>query len=315
MRKVLASFLLLSTATFGAEVDSFTNRYKPIADSVDLINGKTNELFSEAIDEVNEKSKKGCDEKKLYKYLRKRFRNHYTGMLSPWIIKTDKIERIVTPVTNSIYQDFKWYQAIVPGGIARVFGDPSAALIKVNGVMLGTDKFEHFMGSGFLYYRKNYLKGKGIKEAMKIGWSAETGYMGAVTTGVMAYGDLAANFNGMRFWNHVLLKYNDILGEQYNQGPYVKCEENQWKQVAKVDWRNYIDHAFDEGVNCSKIHTEKMTDQVLARIDTLEKTDGQSYGCPALPYELEKLKDKYGKYSETLLNMDGIVPMKIKKKK
>ena len=50
--------------------------------------------------------------------------------------------------------------------------------------------------------------------------------LGAYGTGVMSYGDLAANFNGMRFWNHILGKRKDILNQDL--GPYVKCKDRKW---------------------------------------------------------------------------------------
>ncbi|MDC1175082.1 hypothetical protein OAT67_06790, partial [Bacteriovoracaceae bacterium] len=303
--------LLTQASLSAAEVDSFTNRFTPIEDSLDLINKKSNEYFQQAMERANKKNK-GCNEKRLYKSLRKYFRNHWTGEFNKWLMDAEEVDRITVSIRDGIYQDFKWYQAIIPGVYARVFRDPSAQLIKVNGVLLGWDKFEHFMGSGYNYFKKNYLKGKGIKEAMKIGYKAETGYMGAQTTGVKSYGDLIANFNGMRFWNHVLQKNDDVLGVEFNEGPYVQCVNDRWVQVKELDWSRYIDHAFDEGVNCSTFKNQKMSDNVEERISILEKndTEGRKYGCPMLPLELEKATVKYGEFSKHLLNLEGHGPFK-----
>lgn len=38
-------------------------------------------------------------------------------------------------------------------------------------------------------------------------------------TGVFSYGDLSAEFNGMRFWNHMLQLRDDILGSEQNLAP------------------------------------------------------------------------------------------------
>ncbi|MCP4912871.1 MAG: hypothetical protein GY909_07110 [Oligoflexia bacterium] len=315
VKTILAvSAISLCTTLSAAEVDSFTDRYVPINDSLEIINNKTNEMFQLGLDRANKKNK-GCNEKRLYKSLRKYFQNQYTGKFNKWMLEAQELDRIDTHVRQSVFQDFKWYQAIVPGGFARVFGDPSAELLKVNGVMLGWDKFEHFMGSGYRYFKKNYLKGKGVKEAMKIGFKAETGYMGAQTTGVKSYGDLTANFNGMRFWNHVLQKNDDILGAQYNEGPYVKCINDRWEQVKEIDWAKYIDHMFDEGVNCSKFKNQKMTDKVEERIAEIERNDkeGRKYSCPILPEELEKAKIKYGNLAKDLINFEGHKAFKEKK--
>lgn len=306
MFKALALTMVLATSAMAAEVDSFTNRYQPLNDSLDIINKKTNEYFQEALNEANEDKDK-CSSKELYKSLRKRFQNHYTGEFNKWMLKTDEIEKITVGVEDSIYQDFKWFQAIVPGGFARIFKDPSAELLKVNGIMVGWDKFEHFLGSGYRYFKKNYIKGKGIKAAMKIGYKAETGYMGAATTGVKAYADLVANFNGMRFWNHILLEHDDVLGRNYNMGPYVTCLDNKWVQIKEVNWANYLDHMFDEGVNCSHFKNQNMTEKVLNRIAGLERDDieGRKYSCPILPKELDKARTKYGEFTDELINFEG----------
>jgi hypothetical protein len=188
--------------------------------------------------------------------------------------------------------------------------DPTAANINVNGVLVGTDKFEHFMGSGFLYYRKNYLKGEGVRAAMDIGYSAETGFMGAITTGVKAYGDLAANFNGMRFWNHVLQKYDDVLGTQYNIGPYIECKANKWELVKEMNWADYIDSSFDEGLNCSAFPSSKMQALVQKRLDDLEEESGQRRSCPVDPEKIREVLPKYGIFAKDLINPNGHYSLK-----
>lgn len=288
-----------------SEVDSFHNRYTPIADSMEPMNKKTNEFLLEALELANSKNK-GCSEKVLYKSMRKYFRNHIFGQLNPWLLESDEIEKIVVGVRESIYRDFKWYQALVPGLVARI-NDPSGKLIKMGEHLVGTDKFEHFLGSGFAYFKKHYLKGKDIEDALMIGWKAETGYMGAMTTGVMSYADMVANFNGMRFWNHVLAKNVDILGdsEELNQGPYVTCEDNKWVKVKDIDWSVYIDHAWDEGINCSKFRTKKMTESVKGHIRSLETKEDRSFTCPLYPERLEVVSKKYSKFHRWLINTEG----------
>lgn len=315
MVKFLGVIGMLGLVTFWSvgqtsEVDSFNKRYTPIADSMDPMNKKTNEFLLEALELANSKDK-GCSEKVLYKSMRKYFRNHYLGKLNPWLLKSDEIEKIVVGVRDSIYQDFKWYQAFVPGLVARI-NDPSGKLMKMGEHRVGTDKFEHFLGSGFAYFRKHYLKGENIEEALMIGWKAETGYLGAMTTGVMSYADMVANFNGMRFWNHVLAKNIDIFGssEELNPGPYVACEDNKWVKVKDIDWSFYIDHAWDEGINCSKFRTEKMTESVKNHIRNLENKEERSFTCPLYPERLEEVSKKYSKFQDWLINTEGHKPVK-----
>lgn len=301
--KLSLTLLVLGNA-FGAEVDSFTGREKPLKDGLSQLNKKTGEFLQEGLDLANSKNK-GCDEELLYKSLRKFFNNQYRGELGKYIVDAKDFDANWVTIEESIYRDFKWFQAFVPGFWGRVVSDPSAALININGVYLGTDKFEHFLGSGYLYYRKNYIKGRGVRAALEIGESAETGLMGAVTTGVKAFGDLSANFNGMRFWNHILLNYDDVLGKEYNLGPYVSCVDSKWVKVQEVNWSNYIDHSFDEAQNCSAFPTKKMMNLVLNRISELETETNEDLTCPLNPEYLPLLEKKYGIYSNDILNSNG----------
>ncbi|MBT7608839.1 MAG: hypothetical protein HN576_03730 [Bacteriovoracaceae bacterium] len=324
---LLSSLMFITPMVFSSEIDSFHGRFTKLKDSTEALNIKTNILFKDAIKNANKKMAKlaerqrrhtneeavdiKCSEKILYKSMRRNFRNHYTGKLNPWIIKSKRIDKVIIPVTESIYQDFKWFEAYVPGLFARVFKDPSAMLLRVGDVLVGNDKFEHFLGSGFTYFETHHLEKKSIKEALRIGWKAETGLLGANTTGVMAYADMLANFSGMRFWNHILANDEDVMGpeEENNLGPYIACVDQKWVQVKKMDWSNYIEHGMDEGINCSKFKNQVMTDAVLDRIGLLEYQFSRSYQCPIRPKELEKAALKYQKYKIYLINTDGHIPV------
>ncbi len=295
---------------FSAEIDAFSKRFRPVKESLDVVNVLTNRLLQESLDEANEK-KDTCDQGRLYKSLRKRFNNQYQGELAKTIINSDEFPKVKIPSKESIYQDFKWYEAIVQGGTARI-SDPIADQMMVNGILVGTDKFEHFLGSGYRYFKKFYLDEKPLEDALNIGWKAETGLLGAVTTGVMSYADLTANFNGMRFWNHLLLENDDVLGAEYNQGPFVKCVDEKWVTTEqKIDWANYIDKAFDEGINCSRFKNESLAQKVAARLEILEQEDkqGRTYSCPMEPNAIEELKNKYGRLSPYLINSIGHNPI------
>jgi hypothetical protein len=281
---------------YASEVDSFNGRYGQLPDSLDVLNNKANELFQGALAKANKRGK--CKDKRLYRKLRKVFNNHYLGSFTKFVIKSDQVKRIVTPVTESIYRDF---DAFIPGFFARHVQDPSGDLLKVGGHFIGTDKFEHFSGSGYKYFKSYYLDKKPLKEVLNIGWKAETGYLGAVTTGVMSYADMAANFTGMRFWNHIQQKFDDVLGAKYNIGPYVVCRDNKWEQVKAINWTDYIDDAFDEGTNCNKYRTRSMREQVDYHVIELEK-DGNQYECPIVKNSLAPLREKYGVLSDSLLN-------------
>lgn len=260
-----------------------------------------------ALDEANEKS--SCSERKLYSRLRRQFRNHVFDQFNRWIIKDDSIPKIKTPIEQTIYRDFNVFQSPIQGGWARVVSDPTGSILNVAGFRIGNDKFEHFMGSGFRYFKSYYLNQKSLEETLDIGWRAETGAMGAIMTGVMSYADMMANFQGMRFWNHMLQQHDDVFG--LNLGPYIICQNHQWVQVKPIDFKPYLNVAMDEGINCSKFRTAKMTESVLFRLKEYEKQDpqGTSYACPLDSQALEEVYREFGPVAPSLINLDGHQPM------
>jgi hypothetical protein len=294
---------------YSSEVDSFRLRFAPLEDSLPILNAKANEMLQIALNEAND-SRSVCSERRLYSRLRRQFRNHVFDQFNRWIINDDQVPKIKTSITQSIYRDFNVFQSPIQGGWARVVNDPTGSILNVNGYRIGNDKFEHFMGSGFKYF-KNYYKDKNsLEDTLQIGWRAETGVMGAIMTGVMSYADMMANFQGMRFWNHMLQQHEDIFG--MNLGPYIVCEKDQWVQVKALNFAPYLNIALDEANNCSKFRTQAMTDSVLFRLSEYEKQDpdGRSYQCPQDPQALESVYQEFETIAPWLINLDGIDSMK-----
>src|SRR5690554_1386407 len=98
---------LVGTLAHASEVDTFNQRFTPLEDSLETLDRKLNTLFQESLDQANEKV--GCDEKRLYKNLRKRFRNHVFDEFNKWLYyleDIDHIDHIDTPIRESIYQGF-----------------------------------------------------------------------------------------------------------------------------------------------------------------------------------------------------------------
>lgn len=282
-----------SFALFASEIDPFKERDQiKLADMASKINNKTQEYLEDSLAWANKRG--SCSEKRLYKGLRKNFRNHIFGELAPYIINSSEIERSEIRTTQSIYRNFKWYEALIPGFYAKVFNDPAGKIVNVNGHLIGTDKFEHFMGTGYKYFKTYYQGDKNLLDVLEKGWELEVGLMGSVTTGVQSYADLVANFNGMRFWNHMLQKHDDILSQNF--GPYITCRKGRWTQVKKIDWRNYIDASWDEAYNCSKFRTKALLDKVLEVISEYQKESSIDLNCPLYNENLEQLvNEKYSR--------------------
>ncbi len=303
MKTVLAA-LVLGTALHihAAETDNFSTCAMGFIDAGNLINERSQTYLEEALNHLNTQG--GCDlseksEVALYEEMAKYFSNHKTGALVRSLLYTDEFPKIVTPLRESIYKEWSIHEGYLLGG-KNAANSPLAIspVVQVAGVKVGIDKFEHMFGMGFKYFEGHYLKDKNLKSILKNGIFREKTALGGniLATGVFSYADLAANFNGMRFWNHVLQKRDDVLGKDYNIGPYVVCSEGKWKVNPErpLDFSNYVDHSMNESVNCSKFATKsglKKFQDSMVRLHFVGK--GDEAACPVVAQELEEVIKKY----------------------
>jgi hypothetical protein len=298
--KIAFLMVLISTIVQSSEVDSFTHRYNQLNDELEKISEKTEEHFDMALIEANQRG--SCSEKRLYKSMRRQFRNHVQGKFNRWLAHTKDVQKNRTKFDQSIYADFKWHEAYTTA-IKNIYKDTEADLIKVNGHLIGTDKFEHFFGRGYAYYVRYYRQKKSLEEVLKFGHRSERYILGANTTGIYSYGDLASNFIGMRFWNHLLQKNDDILGKEHNLGPLVLCQNGRWvknklERKYVIDWTKYINAGWDEGNNCAKFRIKSLSQKVTNKIHALnEQNPGLQFSCPIEP---EKLQDAWTFYGDII---------------
>lgn len=297
-KSLLLLAALLSFNIHSSEIDSFSHRYEPLADSADQVNLIANGFLDKALAKSS-----SCSEKKFYKEMRKYFKNHLSGKVTNAILNNEEIDKRYFHLKDSIYKDFKWWNSFVLVVVGRLYKEAHGAVLNYNGHLIGSDKFEHLFGRGFLYFKRHHLKEKKLEKVLKYGRWQEKWTLGSKTTGIFSFADQAANFNGMRFWNHLLQKRDDHLG--VNHGPLIVCENNRFKKIKDLDFRPFIDDSMDEGLNCSKFLTKKQARNVKRRIKELE-VDGQDYSCPVNSQSPTILTEKYGyKLAPFLFNFEG----------
>lgn len=304
---VLTTILSLNTVTaISAEVDQYTLRHEEIKDSSELLNQKANAALKNALINANE-SGDGCNEKVLYKELREYFSNHLQGKLAKDVIADNNITKRFILLSDSVYQDWTKWDGLGMGSksLAKKAVTMSGEM-RVGDQYIGVDKLEHMWGQGFSYFKQNYLDGKGEIKAVKTGVIKEKIYLGGnkLANGVFSYGDLSANFNGMRFWNHMLLKEDDVLGADRNIGPYIACTNDKWTQVEEIDFKNYIDDSMNETINCSKFPSQKTADKFSNRLKILGTT------CPIDIQRRDDMIVKYRQMAKWMLNPGGVGKVK-----
>ncbi|MEW5950731.1 MAG: hypothetical protein AB1637_02420 [Elusimicrobiota bacterium] len=325
MRKILSIIFLIFSAfnLKAAEADHFTVDEAQVADVTFEVNRLANEGLERKLEELNANGVCSDDresEEKLYDSLTDIFSNHKKGELVN-AIRTGTIRRTVIPLNHSIYHEWSIFNGFLLGrhGAAK---SPLALfpLVKVGNVVVGGDKLEHMFGMGLRYFKKHYFEEKPLVSVLKSGIFREKTFLGGniFATGIFSYADLSANFNGMRFWNHMLQKRDDVLGKEHNIGPYVLCKEGKWVKNPErpIDFRNYIDETMQESINCSKFATQRGYEKFEEALKELETRNPQKkFTCPmsreilensAKKYEVEIKDDpRHSKVDHWIINREG----------
>lgn len=247
---------ILSTAALTAETDQFYASSAVIRDSSVEMNGFFHQKIEVALNKVNEeKTPVTCriaaqevlqqvvGEVNLVEW----FKNKSFSKISKFTQKSPLIERFPEESisekdyrANSIYRNRPFPVNVV--GVAKT--------LNLNGIYIGTDKLGHFSIVGKTYY-KNFLKG--LEEGMSLddaqafainkGYKEEIALLGYAIGGTFSYGDLEANYQGLKFGRDM------CEGET----PYLVRINNKWvhNPENQFDIRKYVNPKFDEAYNVS----------------------------------------------------------------
>ncbi len=307
-RTFAASLIALSCANsaVAAEADHYSWS-QPLEDSAERVNEIANAYLAEGLEKLNAAGR--CDSGKksetaLYGELATYFANHSKGRLVKDLLnaRIEGVETRAISIEDSIYKGWSMSDGVLlgrPGASKSSLG--LSPLIRIGDTHIGVDKFEHMFGMGRIYFQSRYLKGNTLLSVLKGGILREKTTLGGnrLATGVFSYGDLAANFNGLRFWNHVLQKRDDVLGKAYNIGPYVRCSGGEWVTTEnRIDFRAYVDASMDESVNCRKFATKGGLERSKR---AMAERDNDPDACPD---DANLALEMYRKYGGVILEED-----------
>ncbi len=190
-------------------------------------------------------------------------------------------------------------------------------------ILVSSDKFSHFFYRGLKLFRKlGAGEAEDLDRVLAHNYRQEASFWGSRSTGVAAYGDLVANFQGMRFWIHLLGQgldgrpLEDPLGKE--QTPLVACSsEGLWVQARQPDIRDYLDPAWDEALNCNRMRSQVLLDQVLRRIEDLGEEDdsGRVYSCPVDAGLIAETAAGYGRFAPQVINAEGHSSLRSEKRR
>ncbi|EQC49010.1 hypothetical protein M899_0652 [Bacteriovorax sp. BSW11_IV] len=307
----LATMAILSSSMMpinAAEIDSFTHRDKLfVFDASKFINQKFNDRLYHAAVELDINSV-ACptnyeEAEDVYDIVKDHISSPFIGhaIAVDFEDNLPSKNKIFTAWEESIYRDTTLWQGVS----LKLKGILST--MKIDGNIVGVDKLGHFFVEGWEFFETAYLDSEkvDIMKAIQWGQKTERTYFGMLTTGVYSNADLVANFNGMRFWNALLALSPDVLTKKKPE-PYLKCTNGSWKQAKKFDIEEYVDAAFDEGINCNYYDTPKIEEHVTEKIKDsfwFKSIFTRNFDfCPVKKSKCEGLSEKYGPYANEILH-------------
>ena len=227
--------ILIAPQMCGAyETDQFNNRLQDISDSTEILNERVNNTINSIVEEWNGKRNNKKFVNKIYHDIGG---HHWVDKLERWAMKSPEVERLDTPRRKSIYSGHPLWATRV----AALFG--AGPTIKINNVLVGSDKIGHFLSQGRKYYRR-YIRYQ--DEARAGEWSAftERAIFGQMSTGSYSNADLVANYEGYLFYRS-LFEDNVIPGKP----SILKWSEGQWQVQRPFDWADHVNEYWDEALN------------------------------------------------------------------
>lgn len=294
----LCASSLISTDLHAAETDGFTKRYDGIKDGMPLLNAEIRKRIVLSISELNKTSRKTkvCDWKELDSKLGERLRRPIVGQIESLVNSSGNFPKFSFPLAESVYKTLPSI-TFMPIYVGNFLGITFGNQIGHDGLVIGTDKLGHFLDEGYYYYTAVHEWGYTFEEALDFGSYLENTFDGKWTSGVYSYADLAANYEGHRFWENAL----GIPGKG-RSSKYFYCRDGDWHIKRQFDLADYLNEAWDEGMNCNEFRSEDMKLAVDEQIKGLELKNGKRFACPVFPDRVPQMIKRYGAYAKKILN-------------
>jgi hypothetical protein len=283
MKRLLTVLLILNFTTHAAEIDSFTPRHISFPDGLPFISEEVNKRIKNGVDKANSISE--CNSIILQTYLAFELLRPGYGQIEQFINNSASVPKENVLFSDSVYKNIPEPHAFL-FGIGEFFF-PFGNVIREGRWLIGSDKFGHFMDEGYMFYLKLNADASNLREVLQSSiWSEDT-YNGLTFGGIKSYGDLVANYSGMKFWSN-------LVGPKFiSATPYLKCQNKRWKILRIFDFREYVDAGWDEAVNCSEYKSHEFSESIKTTVAKLKTQNGTNLNCPIYPLDCVELVKKY----------------------
>ncbi len=257
--------LLLATAALAYETDELTGRADPLDDALEPANAQINLMIAEAVERSNKETRCAANDAVTRESLarnifrltsrdtkikgRKGLKGFGYGAYSAWLETADVDKRTFEDRADI-------YGAVDPGESLILATAGICSTVQLGGVLLGTDKVDHFLGEGYAYAVVSRM-GKRPKRAIRWGTNSELTFFGFLTSAAFSFADLRANWGGYQFYTTLLEP----------ESAFARDAEGCVVQTRSFDWSEWLDTDFDEVLNPS-VYTKDVGAEVSNRLVT-----------------------------------------------
>jgi hypothetical protein len=219
---------------YAYETDQFSNRLQPLEDCTDLLDGRVNQSIENAIRDWRGPRNERKVVNAIYHDIGGR---HWVDRIERWAMQSDEVDRLTPDRRDSIYRGHPLWATRV----AALFG--VGPTIKVNGVLIGSDKLGHFISQGRKFWRR-YQKYGDEAQAAEHSAFTERALFGQMTTGVYSNADLVANYEGHRFFRSL---FED--GVVPGKPAILAWRGDHWVVQRPFTWADHVNVYWDEALN------------------------------------------------------------------
>ncbi len=238
---LFAASMMLASVGLAYESDQYSNRLAEVEDSLEILDQRVNDALEKIIREWD----KTDSEHRNIEFAEAIYHElgglHWSDKIERWVLKTQRVDKYPQTRYGSIYQGLPFW------GRRVNFFFGIGATIRVDGVMLGSDKLGHFFSQGLKYYKRDQ-RGWSRDRILEFGAVGERWLWGQLMTGIYANADLVANYEGMRFYKSL---FDDGVIE--GKGPIIEWQDGMPVQLREFTWADYVNDYWDEALNPSYV--------------------------------------------------------------
>jgi hypothetical protein len=228
--------IVYSETTLCYESDQYSNRLVPVKDSIAEMDSKVNSAIQEVIRDWQGPRDELEFSRRIYHELGGL---HLSDKIERWVVRSPLIVKYPQTRYANIYTGMSpWARRFSYfSGLGRT--------IRLNGVIVGSDKLGHFFSQGLKYFKRE-RNGWTMDKVMARGAFGERWLWGQATTGAFANADLVANYEGMLFFKS-LFEADVVPGK----GPLIGWSGNLPHQLRPFTWADHVNAYWDEALNPS----------------------------------------------------------------